>query len=83
MPKYVAKNLNKLENKAFCPIQKHLESVDFHKNRLWKLYKGILTTSEGGREYTRAEFEAKFEAYNPVSFRGSPENADGTKDFLK
>jgi len=83
MPKQTYKNLNNLNREGFTPVSKHLESVDFHRNRLWRLQDGKIRTLEDGKWYTAAEFEAKFKPYNPVSFRFSPENADHTNDFLK
>jgi hypothetical protein len=84
MPKQPYKNLKSLSREGFTPIADHLKSVDFHRNRLWRLQDGKIRTLEAGNWYTAEEFEAKFGAvFNPVSFLSAPANADHTKYFMK
>jgi len=65
------------------PVSDWLKSVNFKRNRLWRLSPdGIMRTKVGNREYIAREFDLEFPSKAPVYFYGNPENPDKTKSFM-
>lgn len=83
MPSYKLKNKYNLTNSHHTPVKDYLESRDFHQNRLWRLYNGILSTFHNGKWYSKEEFEEEFKRFNPVSLTLSKENSDKSREYLK
>jgi hypothetical protein len=83
MPTQKYKNLNNMTRDNFTPIKDFLASMDFAKNRLWRISGGKIYTFVDGQQMSEKEFRAKHPIKNPVSFNSAPFNADHTKDFLR
>ena len=61
-----------------------LESLYFHKNRLWVFNPevGKPMTEVNGEWMDEFEFNMAYPIKNPINFYGGKENADTSKDYL-
>ncbi len=63
-------------------INRHIESENFRKDRLWQFRNGQFFTDVDGKLISEETFNLLYPVYVPVSYRNTRENIDSKSNWI-